>query len=179
MDISLALVEVENQVVDLRTAFEDIQQPRSDFQIEHFVIGQHDTDERSYVQCVLELQAKYDGIKRAMFKRERIFTQLESMNCDITSIDYREIMFELEVLDRSLLGMTREFKTLYTIWKSMPKFTYNQIQGAEERYWRLRLKRQATQDLNATGRVGVGNQEAIAQAGWGLKELVEGKPSGN
>jgi hypothetical protein len=53
---------------------------------------------------------------------------------------------------------------LYAIFKEMPKFTHEQIQEAEEEYWQLRLARQAQEDICATGRISIGNVDAMWQA---------------
>ena len=37
-------------------ALAEIQKPRTRFQLEHFVVGQHDTDAQQYKQVLLELQ---------------------------------------------------------------------------------------------------------------------------
>ena len=44
-------------------AMAEIQQPRSPFQIQKFVINQHQTPEMQYSQCVIEIQALYYTIK--------------------------------------------------------------------------------------------------------------------
>jgi hypothetical protein len=41
---------------EIETAIAEVQQPRSRFQIERFVLGQHATDEMKYYQVCLELQ---------------------------------------------------------------------------------------------------------------------------
>jgi hypothetical protein len=63
-----------------------------------------------------------------------------------------------------VLGALREFESLYKIWQSFPKkYTRQEIDAAQPDYWKLRLERQAQQDLQATGRIGVGNSEALRQ----------------
>ena len=43
-------------IKEMESAFLEIQQPRSAFVLEKFVVGQHDTLQTQYSQCVLELQ---------------------------------------------------------------------------------------------------------------------------
>jgi len=65
-----------------------------------------------------------------------------------------------------MLGAGREFETLYQMWRAFPhRFTREELDAAQEEYWRLRLTRQANQDLQAAGRVSAGNQEALRQIG--------------
>ena len=41
---------------EINKAIAEVQQPRSRFQLERFVLGQHATDEMRYYQTVIELQ---------------------------------------------------------------------------------------------------------------------------
>ena len=43
-------------MTSIEDAIAEIQQPRSRYQLIHFVIGQHDTPEMRYYQLMLELQ---------------------------------------------------------------------------------------------------------------------------
>jgi len=61
----IAINDFDGMVAELEGAFREIQQPRSPFVLQHFVLGAHDTEPRQYAQCVLELQIKYDAIRRA------------------------------------------------------------------------------------------------------------------
>ena len=45
-------------VKEMEDAFLEIQQPRTAYVLEKFVVGQHDHVTQSYAQCVLELQVK-------------------------------------------------------------------------------------------------------------------------
>lgn len=63
---------VLKSIQELEGAFLEIQQPRTGYVLNKFVVGQHDTDEQRYAQCVLEMQIKYDNIRRAKLnKRDR------------------------------------------------------------------------------------------------------------
>ena len=42
--------------MNIREAIEEIQQPRSRYQLIHFVLGQHDTPEMQFYQLMMELQ---------------------------------------------------------------------------------------------------------------------------
>ena len=41
----------------LQQALAEIQQPRSEYQLQHFVVNQHDTEPQRYRQCLIEIQA--------------------------------------------------------------------------------------------------------------------------
>ena len=51
---------------DILLAMAEVQQARSDFQLEKFVVNQHDTDEMRYQQTVIELQQLYYTIKTCL-----------------------------------------------------------------------------------------------------------------
>lgn len=158
-----------NVIKNLEDAFLEIQQPRTAFVLEKFVVGQHDTIESQYAQCVLEMQIKYDNLRRAKLNKRKIeikIKEAEDKNTELDQIEADLMRIDLEEQDRAVLGALREFEALYKIWQSFPKkFTRAELDAGQEQYWRLRLARQAQQDLQATGRIGVGNNEALRQIG--------------
>jgi hypothetical protein len=64
-----------------------------------------------------------------------------------------------------MLGALREFDTLYKIYQKFPRYTNEQLQKAESKYWLERLTSQAQQDIESSGSVSVGNAEALRQVG--------------
>ena len=160
---------VMQAIKNMEDAFLEIQQPRTAYVLEKFVVGQHDTIESQYAQCVLELQIKYDNLRRAKLNKKKIEIKIKEAEDKDTELDQIEadlMRIDLEEQDRAVLGALREFEALYKIWQSFPKkFTRAELDAGQEEYWRLRLARQAQQDLQATGRIGVGNSEALRQIG--------------
>ncbi len=156
-------------IKEMESAFLEIQQPRTAYVLDKFVVGQHDTDETRYSQCVLELQVKYDNIRRAKLNKKKILIKIEELEKkggEIELIDADLMRIDLEEQDRAMLGALREFEALYKIWQSFPqKYTRQQLDANQPEYWQLRLQRQAYQDMQATGRIGVGNNEALRQIG--------------
>lgn len=150
-------------------AVDAIQQPRTNFELQRFVIGQHDTEPRRYAQCVLELQIKIQGLRRAQIVRRQLvrrIQRLETKNTQTSNDAAALLRLDLEDHDHACLGATRELEALQFVFKSFPRqYTREELNEAEAEYWRARLLRQATQDLAATGRIGVGNQEALRQIG--------------
>ena len=159
--------EAVKAIEELEQSFLEIQQPRTSYVIEKFVVGQHDTIEMQFSQCVLEIQIKVANLKRAKLGKRRIEIQikeLEDKGTEIDQIDADLKRIDLQEQDYAVLGALRELEALYKIYQSFPKkYTREEIDNAQESYWKLRLDRQAQQDLQATGRVGVGNSEALRQ----------------
>ena len=153
---------VESKHNELHDAFLEIFQGRSDFQLENFVVNAHTSPERQYAQCVLELQNKYYSIKQADISRRKINHEIKNEECPFT---IEEKQLELEQLDIAMLGALREFDTLYKIYQKFPRYTNEQLQKAESKYWLERLTSQAQQDIESSGSVSVGNAEALRQVG--------------
>ena len=151
---------------ELRDAILAIQQPRTDFQLAHFVVGQHDTDPRRWHQCVLELSLKIYNLKRARIERriaERKIFELRKHG----AIDEAELAeLDLEQHELAVIGAAREAQTLYAIYKSFGRtYTHAELMAAEAEYWQKRLTRQAKHSLVATGRIGAGDLDSFEQIG--------------
>ncbi len=157
-------------IKDMENAFDEIQQPRSEYVLQNFVVGQHDTLETQYSQCVLEMMVKYDNIRRAKLNKKKLLIKIseyESKNTELDQIEADLLKIDLEEQERAMLGALREFESLYKIWQSFPKkYTREELDANQPYYWAKRLQRQAYQDMQATGRIGVGNHEALRQAGF-------------
>ena len=72
------------------SALEEIQQARTNFQLKHFVVGQHDTSEQQYKQVLLELQEIIFTVKQVDLQNEKTkleIEQLRSTNNPIDEID--------------------------------------------------------------------------------------------
>lgn len=157
--MELDLIKVKQE---LASSIEAISQGRSNFAIQHFVVGDHCTPERQFVQCVLELQVKLFNIKRDEIRLRKLIKKKEA---EQDSDDKELAQLDIEELTLQILSQKREAGTLYSIYSALPKFSYQQIQEAEAGYWQERLARQAQLDIDSSGRVGVGNLDALRQAG--------------
>lgn len=159
VDNQLDIVRVKKELMG---SIDAINQSRSNYQIERFVVGEHATVERQFMQCVLELQTKLSNIKKGRIQLRKLNKKLASEQDD----DEKELIsIDIEDLELSLKSQMREAGTLYAIYTSMPKFTYQELQQAEEKYWTLRLAKQAQLDVESTGRISVGNLDALRMAG--------------
>ncbi len=63
--------------MELEQAIREVQQPRSRFQIEHFVIGAHDTPEMRFHQIVLELSIAAPAYRIALINKRRQEREIE------------------------------------------------------------------------------------------------------
>ena len=151
-----------------RCEFNSTLQSRKDFALKYFVVGQHDTLPMQWHQCVIEIDAKRDLVRTQLLDLERQRRKIERLERDKPEdwdLDIQQDRISLERIERSILGAVNELESLQTIYDSMPSFTIKDIEAAQLEYWTARLSRQANNDLMSTGRVSVGNIEALRQAG--------------
>lgn len=165
-----------NEIIEqIRGDIRTIQQPRSEYVLRHFVVGEKDTDIEAWAQCLLEMERKYFAIRRAevQLKKHRIERQrLLDSGDEIDQLDAELKALSVEETELGLIGAKREFATLWKIYQEFnAHYTRADIEAGQAEYWHRRLTRQASQDINAGGRIGVGNQDALRQAG--IKPQVE------
>lgn len=148
------LPDIEDRYTpDILLAMAEIQQSRSNFQLEKFVVNQHDTEETRYMQTVIELQQLYYTIKTVsleMKKTEIEISRLRATEDEIDEIDAQIKELGLEQTRLVGIGAFRELDALLVIYNSFEhKFTRDEIEVAQPDYWNKRLNRQAT--LEAIG----------------------------
>lgn len=146
---------------ELYDSFINNLQGRSQYQIENFVVGMHNQPERQFSQIAIELQHKYYNIRRADINRRKLLNDLET---EKDPFKKEEMELDLEQMDIAIIGALREFDYLYKLYQKYPKYTAEQIEDAEHKYWVERLAIQAQIDVEAHGRIGTGNMEALRQA---------------
>lgn len=145
----------------LREDFDAIAMPRPAYVLEHLVVKPNEHITQQWQQCVLEMRIKYNNIRRSLLQRQKLLRDIDNEQDDL-EVQIKQV--DLDDLDWSLLGMVREFESLYAIYQQFPKrFTRKELDAGQAEYWYNRLVKQASQDLQATGRVSVGNQEALRQ----------------
>lgn len=153
---------------ELQQAFLEIQIPRTPYALEQLVVHSKFTKEQCYAQCVLEMSIAYDNLRTAKCNAELKEIEISEIDQSTRKGELQATIkkVELEQLNRARLGAVREFQALYNIWKSFPKqYTREEMDAASPEEYRQRLLTQASQDLNASGRISVGNQEGMRTAG--------------
>ena len=150
-------------------AMAEVQQSRSPFQIEKFVINQHATTEMQYFQCVTEIQALYYTIKEVTLDMQiseiKVF-RLRQTGDEIDELEAQKIELGLEQTRLVGIGAFRELDTLINIFESFPKqFTRQEIDKGQSDYWTNRLNTQATLESIGGSQAGAANLEALRQIG--------------
>lgn len=150
-------------------AMAEIQQSRSPFQLEKFVINQHSTPEMQYSQCVTEIQDLYYTIKTVtldMQISEIKMKRLLETGDEIDNLEAQKIELGLEQTRLVGIGAFRELDTLVSIFESFPKqFTRKEIDEAQPDYWANRLARQSTFEAIGGSPAGAAHLEALRQIG--------------
>jgi len=145
--------------------FAEVHQPRSRFQLENFVIGQHDTNEMQYYQCVTEIQALYYTIKQVSLELKKTQIEIDKLRAtgdEVDEIDAQIKELGIEQTQVVGVGAFRELETLLEIMQSYPAYTREEIEAGQKEYWVLRLNRQQNTSPN---------QQALDQAQTKLKEI--------
>lgn len=151
MDEVVLNTVIEN-IENLQADIDMIQQPRSDYALKHFVVGQHDLPGRQRAQAVLELQAKLFTIKRSKIAKEKTLIQIEkykkvyeigdAMTQQEAKLDMDSCGVDIAEIELGMLGAVREANTLLAILATMPTYTRAEFEAEEEAYWQRRLARQ-------------------------------------
>jgi hypothetical protein len=166
---------------EIELAIAEVQQPRSRFQLERFVIGQHATPEMQYYQTCIELQDmiyKYKLAEINVQKAELKISKLRKTGDEMNELKAQERELGLEQTRIAMAGAQRELAHLIEIWESFDhKFTRAEIETAQPDYWNARLTNNARAMLMGGGVVNPAHLEAMQQAGVLEDFAMEAKAS--
>jgi predicted transcriptional regulator len=161
---------------EINKAIAEVQQPRSRFQLERFVLGQHATPEMQYYQTVIELQDaiyKYKLAKIGVQKAQLKINKLRATNDELNELKAQELELGLAQTQFAMLGAEREMKHLLEIFNSFTqKYTRDEIEAAQADYWQARLTNNAKAMLMGGSSVNPAHLEAMDQAGI-LESFIE------
>ena len=159
--------------MNITDAIAEVQQPRSRFQLVHFVIGQHDTPEMRFYQLCLELQdmgyklrLAHLGVRKADIEIARL---LETGD-ELDALEAEEKQIGLEQTLIVMRGAEREVAILTELFDESTHYTRAEIEHAQPEYWKARLARQTNLQLMAGG-VQWAQLDSMRQAGL-LDELI-------
>jgi len=154
---------------DIEAAISEIQQPRSRFQLERFVLGQHATPEMQYYQTCLELQDmihKYQIAKIGVQKAKLKIKRLRETKDEMKELKAQEVEIGLRQTRLAMIGAERELNDLVAIFNGFDKkFTRAEIEAAQPEYWNARLTGNAKAMLMGGTSVNAAHIEAMEQAG--------------
>jgi hypothetical protein len=154
---------------EIERAIAEVQQPRSRFQLERFVLGQHATPEMQYYQLCLELQDMIHKYKLAEISTKKAQIKIDRLRAtgdELDELKAQEIELGLENSKYAVIGAQRELAHLIDIWDTFQhKFTRDEIESAQPDYWQARLTNNAKAMLMGGQSVNPAHIEAMEQAG--------------
>jgi predicted transcriptional regulator len=154
---------------EINKAIAEVQQPRSRFQLERFVLGQHATPEMQYYQTVIELQDAIYKYKRTVLsvkKSELKIAKLRATGDELDELKAQEVELGLAQTQFAMVGAEREMNHLLEIFDSFThKYTREEIEAAQPDYWQARLTNNAKAMLMGGTSVNAAHIEAMEQAG--------------
>ena len=153
--------------MNITEAIAEIQQPRSRYQLIHFVLGQHDTPEMQFYQLMLELQDMGFKLRMAQLnvrKTEVEIARLLETGDELDAIEAEEKQVGLEQTQIVMKGAQREIAILEDIFNECQHYPRDEIEHAQPEYWQARLTRQTNLQL-MSGNVGWAQLDSMRQAG--------------
>jgi hypothetical protein len=162
--------------MDIHDAIAEVQQPRSRYQLVHFVLGQHDTPEMQFYQLMLELQDMGFKLRMAQLnvrKTEVEITRLLETGDELDAIEAEEKQVGLEQTQIVMKGAQREIAILEDIFNECQHYTRDEIEHAQPEYWQARLTRQTNLQM-MSGNVQWAQLDSMRQIGL-LDDLVEAR----
>jgi len=162
--------------MNIHEAIAEVQQPRSRYQLIHFVLGQHDTPEMQFYQLMMELQDMGYKLRMARLgvkKLEIEIARLLETGDELDAIEAEEKQVSLEQTMIVMRGAEREIAVLEDIFNSCQHYTRDEIEHAQPEYWEKRLTRQTNLQIMSGG-VQWAQLDSMRQIGL-LDELVEAR----
>ena len=162
--------------MNIQDAIAEIQQPRSRYQLIHFVLGQHDTPEMQFYQLMLELQDMGHKLRMAEIgvrKAEIEIARLLETGDELDALEAEEAQVGLEQTLIVMKGAQREIAILEDIFNTCQHYTRDEIEHAQPEYWQARLTRQTNLQM-MSGNVQWAQLDSMRQIGL-LDDLVEAR----
>lgn len=155
--------------MDIQDKLKDIQQARSNYQIEKFVVGQHTAPEMQYYQLCVEAA----GVQQAIAETELRIQKIKALAVELAQTGKKSDAIEAKIqllaipsLQSQVLASKRELLHFQNLLSTYPDYTRQDIEDAQKDYWENRLTRVAQlQMLSRQGGVDWAQLEAVYQAG--------------
>jgi hypothetical protein len=146
---------------------------RSDYQLLHFVIGQHDTPQMQYRQILLEVKSLVTKIRFAELDVQKQQIKLDTLTDEpLDRIKAEKIRIGMAITLDALEGARRELAFLLKLAEDYPAYSAQEIEDNQQEYWEARLQRQATLErMSVEQHVSAGNLASMLNAGLLYREI--------
>lgn len=160
-DVTVLANDRINKLKSMLGEMVELGRMRSDYALEHFVVGQHDVPGRQRAQALAELQAMYFSLADVYDDMELAKLDLEEVKGDNqrAQIQRRQLERKIAGIQIHLIQRVKEIDCLLKLLEQMPRYTAEQLEAEEPIYWAARLSRQAFIAPRDPG----GNLDAILQ----------------
>lgn len=157
------------------TANDYVVRERSDYQLRHFVVGQHDTPHMQYRQILMEAKQLVAKIRFAELEVEKQRIKIDRLTDDpLDQIKAEKRRLNITITLDLLEGARRELAFLLTLANEYPPFTPQEIESNQQEYWEARLQRQANLDrMSVEQQVSAGNLTSMLNAGLLNREITQ------
>ena len=168
------------ETMNIQTAIKEIQQSRSRYQIEKFVVGQHDSPEMQYYQLVIEANGTTNAIAETELRIQKLKAEADELRETGKKSDSIEAQIkELSIpeFETQLIGQRRELAFMEELFSQYENYTREDIERAQPEYWRQRLMRVGEMQMLARqGGVDWAQLEALYQANL-LQDAIAEMPT--
>lgn len=154
---------------------EYIVRERSDYQLQHFVIGQHDTPQMQFRQILLEVKSLVIKIKLAELDVEKKRIKIDALaDTPLQLIKGEKLRLGIAVTLDALEGARRELAFLLRIAEDYPQYSPQDIEDNQSEYWQARLERQAMiEQMSVEQQISSANLTSMLNAGLLEREIVQ------
>jgi hypothetical protein len=147
--------ELGKIATEYEEAFFDIPFGNSAFQIRNFIINAAHTPERAYRSIGLGMRAKINALKEAYYNLKKEEIDIEELVAKIKTdqmndFEKRRTLLEIERkeeirqdIKKLINDALAELHEFYTVFKSLPRFTRQQFEAGERKYFEIRLQKMA------------------------------------
>lgn len=155
-----------------------LQRSRTDFQIEHFVLGQHDTKPMQFHQVCMEIVELSYNIRIGVLELEKMSVRRQRLlesNDPVDALDAQILDISIERSSAVLHGSLDELNSLIACYESFPhKYLRSEIESDQLNYWKNRLVRQAALEESAVSTAHSEHLNSLLQAGILHKSMFIG-----
>lgn len=154
MDKQITTQNAQDVIQEIETAFFDIPFQNSQFQTKHFVLESQITPARSYRALGLRLHDRLSALISAKYSKLRADIDLEELewklkNTQLDQFERRRLELDIEESRQKLPFSQKlindalaECEYLYSVFKKFPRYTREEFEAEEEKYFVEMSKRQ-------------------------------------
>lgn len=171
-------------IYKIREKMKNVPFGNSIFQIEKFSRGL-ETPERTYRNCLLQLNQKIKSLKECEFRRKRLEIDIEEIDEKLQKaegfekqrldIDREEKQFHLDEEIKLIEDCCIEIKVYENILNQLPDFTREEFEKGEAIYWEKRLLADMKREVLSLGCVAKDTIESLEKIGIEVGRNVRGE----